>query len=93
MRKTPESDGNVMMVLSKGNAVKIIEQKENKWLKIMHKEQIGYIKDKKKFILKKEQASKHKYGKISVENLLRDNQVKRALELLISHNIFAERMD
>ena len=93
MRLAPKNDGDVIMVLTKGDTVKIIEKKENKWLKILYKEKIGYIKDRKKFITKKAPVNQTGYGHIAVESLLRDNQVKRALELLISHNIFAERMD
>lgn len=91
MRKKPERNATILKVLTEGTTVKIIEEVENQWLKITIDNEVGYIKDKKQYITKTD--IKEDVDKTTLERLLHDNQVKRALELLISHNIFSERID
>lgn len=91
MRKMPEKNATILKVLTEETTVKIIEEVEDQWLKIVIDNEVGYIKDNKQYITK---ASMKKDTDIAtLERLLHDNQVKRALELLISHNIFSERID
>lgn len=93
MRGTPDRKGNIIQVLEKNTSVKIIEEAENNWLKIVFENEIGYIKDKKRYITRVTPEDDESLGKLTLERLLHDNQVKRSLELLISHNIFSERIN
>ncbi len=96
MRETPVKKGKVLKILTKGSTVKIIEEIENEWLKVVFENKIGYIKDRDRYITKATPADDNDdvdYVKLGLEQLLLDNQVKRALELLVSHNIFSERIN
>ncbi len=93
MREAPDKKGKVLKILTKGSNVKIIEEIEDEWLKVVFENKIGYIKDKERYITKETPEDDVEFGKLELEQLLHDNQVKRALELLVSHNIFSERIN
>lgn len=93
LRKKPSTDSPVLKTLAKGETVHIVDEKKGKWLRVVSEGKIGFIKSSKKYISRKKPEDSERSDRFSRKNLLRDNQVKRALELLVSHNIFSERMD
>lgn len=93
LRKSPSKDSEILTTLSRGDAVKIADKEDGEWLRIIAGGKIGYIKNNKKYISRNKPPELSEAASFSPEELLRDNQIKRALELLVSHNIFSERME
>jgi carboxyl-terminal processing protease len=90
MRKTPEAAGARIKTLNKGTRVRVLEQMDDDWLKINHDGDTGYIRAfESDLLLETDDSVSDEFGMLVKEKLLLDNQVKRALELLISHRIFS----
>ncbi|GAB6095483.1 S41 family peptidase [Desulfatiferula olefinivorans] len=90
MRKTPEAAGARIKTLTRGTRIKVLEQMGDDWLKINHDGDTGYIRAlESDLLLETDDSVSDEFGVLVREKLLLDNQVKRALELLISHRIFS----
>jgi len=90
MRKIPDASGKVVKTLTKGMSVKVLEQGDDDWLKVSHEKDTGYIKGLSTDIrLETDESGSDEYGRLVKEKLMLDNQVKRALELMISHRVFS----
>lgn len=90
MRKTPEMSGERIKVLKKGMNFKVLDQMNDDWLKVSQGGDTGYIKGLSTDIrLETDESVSDEFGALVKDKLLLDNQVKRALELLISHRIFS----
>lgn len=89
MRTEPDKSGGLIGVLKKGTKFTILERMENGWLKITHEGDMGYVNGSSKYVEIEAVDDTNGYGTLSREYLLLDSQVKRALELLISHSVFS----